>query len=233
MLGVAGLYAVVAERLSLDRRQELRVRVSDSIAAGQASVNSLNVFLAEDPEIAVISSAALDFAVLGPAGDDPLRCPRFLYQQATQHTWPRVRVGILIGLLLLGDKRVTHLIAECWRALPTDERQRLAGAWSGYVYAAVVEFLLDWLAEEADPTVCAAIATNLTKMPASALAPHVLDIERAFPLTAAPPGQPVRTLGDWTFPEYGAIVARRLHAVAGLQHASALLPDINRAWAIE
>jgi hypothetical protein len=231
MLGLAGLYAVVIERLNPERRQGLRVRVVDAIEAGRTSVNALNVFMAEDPETGVVSSAALDFAVLGPSRDDPLRCPRFLFQQAAQHNWPRVRVGILQGLLLLGDGRVTGLISGCWRELPSDERLRLAMSWSGTVYVTLIDFLLDWLIEEADAAVCAAIGQNLARMPSAAVVPRVVDVERVFPVNAAPQGQPLRTLGQWTFSEYAPKLASRLHALSGSPCASNGVLEVRRAWA--
>ena len=59
----------------------------------------------------------------------------------------------------------------------------LGAARSGWVHAAVIDFLLDWL-EAADEATFGTVAAALVRLARDPLIPKVFDIERKFPESA-------------------------------------------------
>ncbi len=125
-----------------------------------------------------------------------------------------------------------HLLHRCWVRLSAEERQRLTHAYSGFVYAGIVSFYLDWL-EDADEETFGLVAAALTNMPLTAAAPKVLDIERVFPATASAGGPSVRILGEWSFKEYGRVLEPRFRDLLRRENEPKVLPQVMAAWGIQ
>jgi hypothetical protein len=166
-------------------------------------------------------------------GSDPLTGPKdvlgFLEGSDTDNT----RVGILQGVLLIGDRRVLPLLDRCWEGLGREGRRCLAHSWSGFVYASTIEFLLDWLERtdnEADyGSISAALLLCTVRQKNS---PFVLDVERKFPANGFGDGPPLRFLKQWTFEEYGKIIAPRLRAIGEAETGEKVIPKVLEAWGI-
>ena len=122
MRQVGQVYELVTDELPVADRQDLLVEVNEAVENGVASVNAFLPFLMTDPDIRVVSTAALNLASLMPLKDgDPLTGPKYLLSDVVALPNPEiVRAGALVGLLLLGDRRVTRLLVRCWQSL-TDE----------------------------------------------------------------------------------------------------------------
>jgi len=230
---LSNLYRVVVERLSVPQRKELVEEVNECVERGLGTVDAFLPFLFQDPDTGIISTAALNFALLGPVEHgDPLTAPRYLKGIADLTRHPRVRVGILTGLLLLGDRRVLPVLHRCWVRLTAEERQRLTQAYSGFVYAGVVDFFLDWL-EDADEETFGLVAAALAKMPLTAISPKVLDVERVFPAASAGSGPSVRLVGEWPFEEYGRLIEPRFRDLLRRKSEPWVLSQVMAAWGLQ
>jgi hypothetical protein len=228
------LYQLAAERLTIPMRHELLVSVNDAVERGTVNCNAFVPFIHVDPAIGVISSAALNFAMTMPLQDgDPLSGPKHLLSDVVDvPNRELVRVGTLIGLLLLGDRRVTALLDRCWLTLSREGRTQLAHAYSGFTYAATVEFFLDWLEdaqardEESEFGLVAAAIANARVQPQH---PKVLDVERYFAVNV-PDAPSSRLIADWTFAEYAPLIADRLAAAYHAESEPTILDVVMGVW---
>jgi hypothetical protein len=230
------LYPLVAERLPLEIRQDLLVGVNELVEQGSTTVNAFLPFIHMDPELGVISSAALDFAVLMPLRDgDPLTGPKYLLRDVVglpndEH----IRVGTLIGLLLLGDRRVTRLLDRCWLDLSPAGRNQLSHAYSGWTYASTVEFLLNWLDDtllRGDESEFGFVAAAIAKRAGATAAPDGPGCR------AAVPGGRISRTGDpdpaeWTFEDYGAVIADRLTSAYRAESYPTVVDKVMEVWDI-
>ncbi|HEY7429056.1 MAG TPA: hypothetical protein VH682_32800 [Gemmataceae bacterium] len=230
---MAPLYAAFAERCDEEIRGELEKIVVQSVCQG-AGVNALLPFIILDPDLGVISTAALDYAVLcGPTeAEGPLTGPKIMLAFAEQESGLKdeyTRAGILMGLVLLGDRRLLPLLDGCWRWLGPEGRQALTRAISGNVTAGLIEFFLGWLEQTDDESDFGGIVGTLCRMPAYAEQIH--DIERAFPVFSPDyPDGPIRVLKTWTFPQYYRRIKSRLKRIEERESEPKLIPEIGRYW---
>ena len=228
-------YWYVAKRTTVAQRLEILSGVADLVEGFEAGLSSLLPFLCADEEQAVISSAALNLCILiPPRNGDLLTGPKdvlgFLEGSDTDNT----RVGILQGVLLLGDRRVLPLLDRCWEGLGREGRRCLAHSWSGFVYASTIEFLLGWLERTGDEMDYGSIAAALVLCAVRQKnSPFVLNVERKFPANGDGDGPPLRFLNRWTLEEYGKIIATRLQALGEAETGEKLIPKVLGAWGIE
>jgi hypothetical protein len=230
------LYPLVAERLGVTVRTQVLLAVNDVVEQGTITVNAFLPFIQMDPELGVISSAALDFAMSMPLHDgDPLTGTKYLLSDVVGlPNYERVRVGTLIGLLLLGDRRVTRLLDRCWLGLSSAGRNQLSHAYSGWTYASTLEFFLDWLEDtqaREDESEFGMVAAAIANARAHSQHPTVLDIERQFPADASGAAA-IQVLGEWTFQEYGSQLADRLAAAYLAESSPTVIDTVMELWDI-
>ena len=60
----------------------------------------------------------------------------------------------------------------------------------------------------------------------------MLDVERKFPVNGPGDGPAVRYLSQWSFEEYGAIIAPRLKAIAAAETGDKVILKVLGAWGI-
>lgn len=224
----------LVERVGEAERLELLERVSAAVEAGGASVLALLPFLQHEPSPAGVAPAALAFATLMPlTGGDEMTGPRTLVRMAEDAEAEGTCVGLLGGLLQLGDARVSPLVRPVWRQLTSAARVRLAQlrAPSQVVFASVVEFWLEAL-EDADEATFTAVASALQRLPAEAEPRRVLDVVRKFPAHAADDRDEIVILADRSIAEQGSRMAARLRDLASRENAPKRLPEVMRAWGI-
>jgi hypothetical protein len=189
-----------------------------------------------DPELAIVSSAALNMAMLMPLRNgDVLTGAKYLLSDVVQlQQDEHIRVGTLMGLLLLGDRRVTRLLSGCWNSLSPAGRQSLSHARSGFAYASTVEFFLEWLADSeqrGDESEFGLVAAAVANVRQGSAHPFVLDVERNFPANATN-DPPVKWLGQWTFDEFGAQIAPRLIEMYTRESEPRILGHVLMTWGI-
>jgi hypothetical protein len=242
--GLRTLYRILASRTIVEDRLEVLELVTSLIeeqhrkrppSAGAGWLNALMPFIFVDPEPAVISSATLDMASMMPLVDsDPLTGPKSLLGYARGVDQEVTKVGILIGLLHLGDRRVIRLLDGCWRDLGEIGQAKLAASRTGFIYAGVIDFFLDWLeatVEEGGESFGAA-ASALVIMHRDTLQPIVLDVERKFPVTEQAPDDAIRLLRQWSLTEYAKVIEPRLRSLIDRESSPRLLPYVLDQWGL-
>jgi hypothetical protein len=149
--------------------------------------------ISEESQRHIVSQAVLDYIIYRPGTpDDPLA--------GVQDVLGMLRAGtasnsgaVLGGLLLTGDRRVVALIenivTDLTRGAIIDE---MVKTQSGFLYAPIIEFYLDWLEQlnsKAPEAEFGSLASGLVLMIRHAHTGMVLDIRRDFGLHSS--GEPV------------------------------------------
>jgi hypothetical protein len=229
---LVSLYELFARRINLDERTATYRAVENVVEEYGTSVNALLPFMFEEPEISLASTATLDFAVLCPLdNDDPLTGPRFVLREFEEGA-AECRPGLFAGLLLLGDRRVTRLLWKHRDSLTREEVKLLVGAQSGFLFAATIEFYLDWLEErdgDHDDGIFGSLASGLMTMRQRTLSDTVLDAERIFPAQIEA-GSTIRR--RYTIDEYTQIIRDRLIAIEEKEVAPKIMHHALEAWGI-
>lgn len=230
------VYEAAAQRLSVPARTEALLEVTELIEKHEISLNPLFAFIVADPSRSVISTAALNLAALMPlSGGEPLTGPRYLLQMARTASSSEVRVGILSGLFLLGDRRLTSLWENAWAQLKPHEQVELTNAHSGMMHAPLVDFWVERLSETDDRLngeVFGAIAAALARLPAEVEPEIVWELRRKFPANAPGTQPEAEMLGRWTVEEYGRILEPKLRAIEERELDPKIIPRVLDAWGI-
>jgi hypothetical protein len=238
--------AAVERLLPLYRRAAVvlpeRVRLgmltglSDLAEQRRISANALNPFLHVDQSPVVISSAALALAGLIPGReDDPLDGVQQVLDMARHYATNREEsraASILKGLLLLGDRRIVRGVGPCWRWLSLSARRELSTLSGISAYAAVIEWMIDWL-EECEGDEFGAVAGTLARLPSKGRYAEVVDIHRTFPVWEAEDGQVVSLLQRWSFEEFGERIRPRLLQLAADETPPRVMYDVLKLWGID
>ena len=227
------LYALLVDRFSANDRLALEQTVAALVMKKETGHQALLPFILGESHHHVIASAVIDFtSTVTPDAGDPLSTIKFLLARFTEATdGSPCKLGILCGLLLLGDERLLPLLKGRWKELTSEEdRFELASTMSGFVTTLQIEFLLDWLENTTLESDIGAVAAAMARMPLDSLQSAVLRIERVFPATAAKSGEEVKKLGQWSFPEYAQIIKPRLLRLIEQESEPKVIPAIFAAW---
>lgn len=226
-----GTYRRFAGRSTGGARAELLSEVASTVEEGVSSVAALLPFILFEEKTEVIQQAALESALLMPLKDgDPMTGPLELFRIAREMDDDRIRAAVLAGILLLGDRRALPLVRDAWRVLGDEGRKVLTDAWSGYAFASMIEFYLDWM-EDGAARDTAGIAAALARMPDRSVYAKVVSVERVFPVTASPL-RPVRVLGEWDFDEFGALLAHKLRDLHRRENEPKVIHRLFEAWGL-
>ena len=227
---LALLYPHVVSRVPESERLELQDRVTMSVEEGHVPVSALLPFLQHESSPVAVALAAVSFATLMPLEDgDEMTGPRTLVRMAAHADDDGARIGLLSGLLQLGDRRVLPLLASVWDVLEPESRVAMAAlpSPSKLAFASSVEFWLGAL-EAGEP----AAADALVRIAREAEPPRVLDVRRKFPAHAADDRDEISVLDDVSIEGYGARMAPRLAALGAEHVLAGRLADVRAAWGI-
>jgi hypothetical protein len=230
---VKAVYRLYVARIPYQERRANLSAMIDRINAGKALLYSLLPSVTEETAWDLVSTAVLEMAQRMPLeNDDPSTGVRFFRKLVEDNLdlQDEQRAAILTGLLLLGDRRALPILRGSWRLLGQEGRAQLAHSTSGYLYASMIDFFLDWLAES-DERDFGKVAAALTRMPFTAAHRAVIDVERPFPIGKDSP--PPKVLREWSFQEYGRVIEPRLRDIMRRESAPKLVPWILEAWDIE
>ena len=148
MIGPLGnLYqTLVLPNLSEERRWKIYrqiVEVIDNLDT--VSINSLLPFIAEEPSKRIVSSAVIDYVCLRPLSkNDEMSGAKDIIGMIQSATLKNSGAAFG-GLLHLGDARICKLLWHIRDELSQDEISVAVTCTTGFLYAATVEFEIDWM----------------------------------------------------------------------------------------
>ena len=141
-------------------------------------------------------------------------------------------LGIFLGLLSMGDRRVLSEISRLRSQLARKEVKEICAAELGYLHGPIVEFLLDWMEElPTDSGPFGAIAGILFRLPREHSDRGVIELERIFPAQIGQKSTVQR--GEWSVPEFGELIAAKLRLLSDAEEEPKVTPKIMQAWGIE
>lgn len=231
---VAGLYDMVIARLPWRDRARLLHQVSFVLDSHEGQLAALVPFLHQDPDVPIVSTAALNLACLSPLADgDALTGPKRVRALAMAAEDERRRVGLLLGLLAVGDSRVLPVLGRPWEELGPEGLGLLTGWRVVAVNTVLVEFFLGWL-DAVEPDGFALPAAALARMPGSAQVPKVFDTQRTLPATLHQDRNPVTVRREWSVARFARItLGPRLRAIAAREgDGEGVIPGVMGAWGI-
>lgn len=144
-------------------------------------------FLFLETDVGVVSTSALDFAMIPkPPDDDPVGWPRRLISDL-QAGMGSNKGAILGGLIALGDRRVNELLQEVKWLISDDEISTALKCITGMPTVAAFEFWLDWAEELVkagldDSGLFGHVASGTAFLMSHMQAETILDITRNFGL---------------------------------------------------
>jgi hypothetical protein len=186
-------------------------------------------FVLGDTEHKIISTAAMNLAVLQPCPDgEALSGVNTIchFVDKVGYDSPR-SASMLSGLLLLGDVQVFVFLHTAWEKLTPECRHIVASSWSGFSPRATVLMILDWLEKEENEAVYGALAGTLGRMALGAHEGKIVDIQRSFPAYA---GEPLIILGVQDVRTFGRGIKSRLEALANKETGDRVMPIVLQAW---
>ena len=228
-----GVYGLFQQRIPREQRLQNYLATQYLVEGHQASLNALLPYLFQDSDPGIVSTVAIDYAVLHPLKNgDPLTGPKDLLGHIPAGNLHN-SAAALGGLLLLGDQRVMELIRPLRNQLDWNQAETVTKCWNRFITAALVEFYVSWLEEltgEYDGPVFGLVAGALARLVNEAEEPVVRSIERVFPST---PENAIRVLRSWSLKEYAAMLMTRLKAIAMWEKDPKVMPDVLRIWSLE
>jgi hypothetical protein len=224
------LYGLFLQRIPQQQRLQNYSATREQVITGDMSVNGLLPYLCADDDVGIVSTAALDYAVLHPLkGSDPLTGPKSLLRLIGNEalSCPAAAIG---GMVMLGDQRVMDLLKGIRHKLANPEVETVTHCWTGSLFAAVIDFYITWLEElkgDYGDAVFGTIAAALCKLIRGASGSVVRSIERVFPSTR---DNAIRLLRSWPLQEYAKTVVPRLQAIARREKEPRVMPYVLEAW---
>ncbi len=206
--------------------------MADRVLAGDINPRALVPYWSYDPDLSIVSMAALDYAVLAPQqNDDPLSAVAELldhYQDGLVVNGP----ALLGGLLSSGDRRVLARIENDCRVLSCDEIEELIRCRSRFLTAAIVEFYLEWLESLdslSDEGRYGTVAAGLANLALSTSDSTVYELEWVIP---SRPDNAVQMTERWRLAEFAAKIKQRMNAIACREEGEPIMPVVMEAWGI-
>ena len=220
-------------RINANKRMFMQQAVRTLIEQGQTEAFALLPVIVFEEEENLVATAAIDYASLrAPYGGEPLTA---VHELLSVIDMPQAgsSEGIFAGLLQLGDRRVCDLLGGVKHQLDRHQVKTLSRIFTGSIWAAVVDFYLDWLDElvgDTDDGKFGSVCAALHRMPREAREPVVRESVRQFPVT---PGQPSGNWKQvWTLSEYAELIRPRLQAVAEREEEPRIVPVVLESWGL-
>ena len=212
--------------------------LEELVIPGTANAFALFPFLFATENGKTLSMITLDLATTLPSPDYPLQGIQRLLDLALRSD-DQLGNRILQGLIILGDRRVNSMLRETLPQLSTSNLVSLASAHSGQIFAAALEFKLEWLEDllrngsermsRGERMQEAGILLNLVETALRGEEGLVHEIERELPLSG-PKSTGIRMIRSWTVEEYSERIIARLTPLAERMTNSSSFELIQAAW---
>jgi hypothetical protein len=229
-------YTALTREADSDVRLSILHQVSGSVLEKKVSCSASLPFIFAERDLRIISTAALELAQNSPVrGGDRLEGVRAVYDLAVSSPGT-TRIGILMGLAYMGDRRVYDVLKNCWSLLSSSELQRFLRSAMPALYAGYVDFLVGALEQnrvnegEWATALWGSVLGCLCGLPRSF--DKVVDVRRELPLDPRKERQ-VRVLESRTIIDYGARLWQRFERLLLREPEPQLMPMVMKAWGIQ
>ena len=229
------LYAAAVKEFPEGARMRMLLHTISMAEQRVVSANALMPFLFVETSVGVVSTAALHAAAVWTDGNDPLFGVKELHTQALNliaQGKEANAVGIVTGLLMLGDRRVTTALGDCWRYFSAEGRRDLSHANGMAIYAPFVDWLIDWL-EDSESGEFGIVAAAVARSAEGARKGGVIESSRALPIWSRPLDDAVIRVAEWSFEEFAERIRPRLLQIAADETAPRVMNRVLKAWGID
>ncbi len=229
---MALLYESFMDKVEAPLRQRTWLILRQQIAAGETGTVALLPFIFFDRDTSLVSSVTLDYARFRePEWGDDLTGVRELLS-IFESTEVQNRAAVFLGLLTLGDRRVTDLLKDYRSVLGRYEVKEVCISNSEFAHAPVIEFFLDWLKDlhgGNDDGRYGSVAGRVMRFAEEAdRHEFVMDQSILFP---SRPGRQNSVLNnEWSFEEYSSRVLPTLQKLALDEPEPRVLDLVIQSW---
>jgi len=226
------LYGIFVEKTGAEIRKRPYQAVAEQAKEGDITVNALLPFIGSEPDHSLVSTAVIDYCMFRQtAKDQPFAGVGDVLGMLKSST-VICPGGILAGLLLLGDARVSALLPAFRQQLENADIAVLARTHSGFLYAPMIGFYLEWLEELSEPATEAefgTLASGLVNMVQRDQYGVVVAVERLYGQPTA--DETVIPVEHYGFREYFNSILPRMQAIAELETDPKVMPEVITRWA--
>lgn len=229
---VIALYRTFTEKVEPSARLRLWMLLREKIEVAETGTTALLPLIHLDSDTSVVSTVTLDYARLRePEWGDDLAGVREMLQILDAKDFNN-RVGIFLGLLTIGDRRVTELLHEYRSMFGRYEIKEISMTESEFMHAPVIEFFVDWLHDLVGGiedgrfgSVAGRLLRYATQTPADGV---VMEQQVLFPSVLGRRNNVL--IGEWSKQEFAERILPRLRELAEREPEPRVLPIVIEAW---
>lgn len=232
------LYGMLLDgSMPLDLRQQIYRHAADlQQQATTFSANAYLPFIACEPARGISSSAVIDYVSMAPlTAGDPMSRVRDVTAMI-ERRFPANVGAAFGGLLYLGDDRVCRLLIPLRDELTREEIDEAVKCHTGFVSAATIDFLLDWLEGmdgDAQDGHFGSVASGLVLARRSMLVPKVATGRRPFPFASASQTKVEAMRAFIDIKDYTSRIAPRLRALERTEPEPKVMPAVMEVWGVD
>ena len=237
---IAPLYLYAMEHIPVETRSELQGAIRQRMEANDISANALLPFIFLEMDKAVVSTAALDFAMVpAPPEDDAIGWPKRLISDLEAGMGSN-KGALFGGLVTLGDRRVNELLSDVKWLISDSEIGTAIKCFSGMPTVAAFEFWLEWAEELVgagleNTGLFGQVSSGLLLLIRSAKTDTFSEITRNFGYLHLEDGtaQPLTVHGEYSKAELAERYANRMYALEAAESPPKLTSDVIRQLGLE
>jgi hypothetical protein len=226
------LYGVCVARFSEEERRALVSELRSLISTSVTSTTALMPMLFFEPDTSLVATVALDYARMRiPQGRGDLEAVYELLQ-IIEAGRSKNRCALFLGLMTLGDRRVTELLKKHRLSFSREEVKEISIARIQFHHACTIEFYIDWLRDLAgteDDGRWGSIAGRLLQY-AKARPINGVILEQRVKFPSRLEGENNEILRSWSRKEYAARIIPSLVELAEVEPEPKVLPIVIAAW---
>ena len=199
------------------------------------STNALLPFIAEETSRRIVSTAVIDYVSVGPlTKGDPMSRVRDIVGMIESGFLEND--GAAFGALLnLGDQRVCRLILPLRDTLDHAAVQEAINCSTGFVYAATVNFYLDWLEGfdgKYDDGLFGLVAAGLAQIRKFSKIDVAMTGQRPFPMCDVTHEELQALSKPVPLSDFVRAIAPRMHTLERAEPPPRVMPHVVAAWGL-
>lgn len=234
---IGRFYENAISKAPLEVRRDIFRHVKGLIEAiGRQWVEALVPIWAYETDLAIVSTAVLDYASMGAIqNDDPMFRVKYVCD-AIQADAVVNKGAVFGGLAALGDARVFALLEHLRPTLSVQEIEATSKCYSGFTSLAQIEFFLDWAESLVDEQsyesegALGHVQAGLARLMHKRSHQGVFVNPRPFPTPKNGPWTEIKTIDD---SEVRNLVSDRMYEIEYREIAPKVMPHVMKFYGIE